>query len=549
MKTRIVSALAVSAVVMGLGLVQCAQTQTVTQVRSELVKKRIPQSQYLQYLSDPWRTTIGQEAALETLAQAITRRDPVRISGTGLVVNLKGTGVKNPPTQIRRDALKALVQHTTLNSVEAGLMIKSPNSAIVRADCFLNRAHRAGDKLDVYLTPIDGSTSLEGGILLPTRLYVLGLHPKQKYSTKIVRAKGYADAEGVVVTRPYFPKEVRDMPFAKGARVEEGATLRYDWNIIGIAPNDKSARFSLFLEFLLNSRFSTPLKPAVTRTEQTFILALKVPDNYMDEWERFFFILYNMDARVLKKSEIRARLDSWTTELHSANPSTRYMAACKLVGLGGAGVNVLDRALNDSNVDVQLEAAAALAPLGRMSIFEPLSLIAHSSNQMRKLRALAILARLKSPTLRGFFEPFLDDAEPAVVFCAAKALAAIGSSRKVIAVPHKNWTLIKVPAAKRPLIAFLCQAPRKILLAGDVRITGAVDLRRGMFRIRHEEGSELVVYSQLLKNEIRLRRGNSLEELVKVYDQVEMPFSEMAAIVDELVKKQAVKAQLKAYLD
>jgi len=530
-------------------LLHCASKETIQQVRSEIAK--LPPNERIRALNDPKRTIIGKETHIEALAQAVTRNDPVKLEGTGLVINIDNDGgTTNPPRGAKSDVIKALVQHVGFDPAKAGKWVTMPNSAIVRVNCWMDTANRAGDKIDAYLTPIDGSRSLKGGILLPTRLFVIAEAPNNKYGTRFTRAKGFADAEGLVITDPFWPESAKNIPYGKMPRVEQGAKLLFDWNVFSMIPRKWDARFSLFLESLINSKFSQGLDSVVTRHDPPYIIGIRVPDNFMEDWKRFFYILYFVDARVLSSSEAASKAAAWSKELRSDNNRTRYIATCKLTGLGQVGIREIEKALKDPNPIVQLEAATALVPLDRIAVYQPLRAIAKSGNRLQRLMAVSILGRLKTPIGAKFLETLLKDPDSAIIYKAIMGLDRIGNCPQLASVQHKDWKFIKAPYIKRPMIILRCLRPRTIILTGDVRITGKVDLTAGGFRVRHHKGSQVVNYSKKLREiDIRKLKSNSVEDLLDLFSEFSIPFSRTVNLLDKMVKQRAINAQLESYLD
>ena len=526
----------------------------VRDARFWLQKRRVPESKYLEELSQSKRTTVGHETAIHGVASPYSTGVPIQLIGTGIVINLKGTGSGAVPDDLKPDLTKSLVRDAHFTPSEVKNLYKSKNAAAVQVLAFLDRPYRTGDHLDATLRILDGSTSLEGGVLLPVSLFMIAEKPttaKSPTPGQFVPAKLFAEASGLVTADLFVPKAVKDSLPPNITIVEQGTKLLDNWDFFALVPADNDGRFSLYLELLFNGVFSAGSDPAVTRFHDSPVIKLRIPDPYFDDWNRFYFVVNLMDAKATSSWYKQDRLKKLSQELRSKDVQTRYLAACGLVGMQAPGVGVLEKALSDPDPDVRLEVAGALAPLGQLSIFEPLKAIAEGSDLGRKISAIYILGRLGAPAAAPFIEKFLDDPNPSVVYSAARALGRIGSSARVVVVKGPLWNLNLAPQVEKTAVLFGCKAPRTILLMGEPAVTGQARETIGFMTVTHESGNTELFYEQRLPDGRILRASSpaNVQSLVETFSKAGASFSQTARLISSLVQKGAVSAVTDSYMD
>jgi len=534
---------AMTALLTGLA-VACQSFRTPEDALLWLHMQGIPESGYVNALSEPLRTLVGREAVISAVASTITQRGPVYIEGIGVVVNLKGTGSTEVPKGYKTAAVKTLMQGLRVQVHEATRLINSPDSAVVRVIGMLDRPLRKGDLSDVSLWPVDGSASLEGGVLLPTSLHSYAGVEEDLPGGNVRRAKRTAVAEGLVVAKPFVPKAFRTRVFSQAPIVEEGARLLLDWDFFGVAPRDQSGGFALFLEYLLRGRFGGRLRPAVSRLPKSPLIRVTIPDHYLHDWKRFYWVVHYLDARALANYEIESRLKTAATEMHSTDWITRYRATCKLAGLGVRGTDVLEAALTDKRPEVRLDAAEALAPIGRFTVLEPLKAIARTGDRTLKVRAVLALGTLGAPAAGDFLETMIDDDEPLVAHAAINSLVRLGSSAQVLSRKQKHWRLNFIPKAAKPRVFMVCAAPRTIAVAGSVRVAGDVDITVGLIRIRYKKGTKTIRDAAG-----KAISDNSLLGVIDLFDRANAPFSHLAHAVHRMAESKALNATVHEYME
>jgi flagellar basal body P-ring protein FlgI len=341
----------------------------------------------------------------------VVSRGEMKVEGVGLVVGLDNTGADPPPSWQR----KQLVDEMSKAGVEkAEKLLANPAVSMVIVRLTIPIGVSPKDRLDVQVDvpPACGTKSLAGGYLLMTRLrevMIAGGAPKGGPEVAI--------AQGSIMigtpTRPNDPKVGRVLG---GGRVKKD----YPFTLV-IKENRESIRTSKMLETVVNERFHQTenghQKGAATAKTPSF-LELKVPGLYHQNQERFFRVVQSL--QMIDTPELRTRrIAVWSKDL--LDPQTAGVAALKLEGLGSAGIEPLQAALKQPNIQVRFFAAEALAYLNDTAGVETLAETVINEPKFRTY-ALAALAALDQPAAHLKLRSLMDQPSVDVRYGAFNAL-------------------------------------------------------------------------------------------------------------------------------
>jgi flagellar P-ring protein FlgI len=209
--------------------------------------------------------------------------------GYGIVVGLKGTG--DSSTEVTGQSLTRLFGKLGLD-IQGNAAIKSKNAAAVIVTAKLPPFSRAGNKIDITVSSIGDSGSLEGGVLLVTPL-------------RAGDQNVYAVAQGPVSIGSVADGSTKNFPTV--GRVVSGATIEkdVDTNFAG----KKNFRFSLNSpDFTTSARVATLIngelggKFATARDSGT--IDVVVPYNYDGNSVELLATLENINVNLDSRAKV-----------------------------------------------------------------------------------------------------------------------------------------------------------------------------------------------------------------------------------------------------
>lgn len=335
----------------------------------------------------------------------------IQVEGVGLVVGLNGTG-SDPEPGIYREELLEQMRKAGVDGPNK--ILASPNTSLVVVKAIIPPGIAPEDPLDVmvHLTPNSATTSLEGGFLMRTQLREVLLTDRD-----IKEGFSLASAYGPVLVASDDPKD--DQKIGKvlgGAHVKKESPYR-----LALLERHQSIRSSALIQDVINRRFAVRIGPesrgvATAKTEE--YLELKIPHVYHQNQQRFFQVVKLLP--LVERPDIRkVRLEQWYRELNE--PKTAGITALKLEGLGPAGVEVLETALENKDEQCQFFAAEALAYLQKESGVKILKQTAQKVPEFRAF-ALAALAAADQPSAMIALRDLMGAADPVIRYGAFAAL-------------------------------------------------------------------------------------------------------------------------------
>ncbi len=219
------------------------------------------------------------------------------ITGTGIVVGLDTKGSSEVPASVKSTLTKYLVNEIKLGRASEDMQNVTPDTflddhdtAVVRVDAIIPPGAPEGTLIDVAVSalPRTQTTSLEGGMLLPTKMHwEAGKTSENKY------LKSLGVAEGTVFVNPFLdPTKPSDTPryregvVLNGAEVVEDMPIRLELR----KPNYHTCQI---LEKRINERFSVPGKKIAT-AKNRYNIEIKIPPEYVGNYQYFLKLLLHL---------------------------------------------------------------------------------------------------------------------------------------------------------------------------------------------------------------------------------------------------------------
>ena len=230
----------------------------------------------------------GHSARIKDIATVKGVRENILI-GYGIVVGLKGTG--DSSAEVTGQSLSRLFGKLGLD-VQGNPQIKSKNAAAVIVTAKLPPFARIGNQIDVTVSSIGDSQSLEGGVLLVTPL-------------RAGDQNVYAVAQGALSIGSVADGQTKNFPTV--ARVVAGATIEKDVDVN--FAGKKNFRLALH-----NSDFTTAARVAATingelggkfaSARDSGTIDVVVPFNFDGKSVELMAQLENMNVNVDSKAKV-----------------------------------------------------------------------------------------------------------------------------------------------------------------------------------------------------------------------------------------------------
>ena len=230
----------------------------------------------------------AEAARLKDVAAVKGVRENILI-GYGIVVGLKGTG--DSSAEVTSQSLGRLFSKLGLD-IQGAASIKSKNAAAVIVTSKLPAFSRAGNKIDITVSSIGDSQSLEGGTLIVTPL-------------RAGDQNVYAVAQGSVSIGSVADGTTKNFPTV--GRIIGGATIEKDVDTnfsqktsIRLTLNSPDFTTAARLAVLLNGELAG--KYATARDSAT--IDLVVPFNYQGNTVEFMAAIENIQVNVDAKAKV-----------------------------------------------------------------------------------------------------------------------------------------------------------------------------------------------------------------------------------------------------
>lgn len=217
------------------------------------------------------------------------------ISNWGVVIGLDKSGSSEVPPELRNDLIKyvrgeLVISKHRLNKgyVSASGFLDDKDTAIVQVSAQIPPGAPKGTPVDVFVSawPRTQTTSLQGGVLLPTQLQWDKEAPR---SGRYLRPLG--DAVGDIFVNPFLDtaKPGKKAGHRQG-RILGGATIIED-TPIRLYLRDPDYHMAALLQRRINERFPTAgrIKPA--KAKGRFLLHVIIPPEYRNDYKHFLALM------------------------------------------------------------------------------------------------------------------------------------------------------------------------------------------------------------------------------------------------------------------
>ena len=556
-------------------LAGCRAGTSVLEVHQDLIRKGLHGRSALKYLDPRHRGSIGDNYRI---GGAELHKG---VEGMGVVVGLDGTGdMKGLDINMRQEALKRLVRVEDpefksetgfrLNRRMATEWMNSGYVSLVLVRAVVGVGQRAGDRMDVLVSTLDGTQSLEGGYLFPTDLkpFATGLDPRNPAVKKY--GPIFVEAAGPVVVRP-VQERGSNVDLTHGL-VEAGGEVvvkKDRLSVLAVMLPKRDARGAVFLEQMLNERFggkagrTASLEP-VAKAVSSSRVSIRIPECYDADPLRFVEVLRRMPARLLKDSSAKSLARKYANYLASLDTRQRMLGALILEGLGAAhGTRELQAILQGGAALARIEAGRALYFLQHDDALEVAGELVLSGTPEERIEGLTLYTLFGRDAPVDVMRRALDveNAELAGVAAFALALCAdtvpagrrvpgrvvdlridTGGSfgiRRVSAA--ETYRVLWVPhAAEEAIVAVRMNEKRAIILLGECLIEGAFSVDFHRFTITSADRGRIEVRFEY-EGEMQRRLWEAeATQLVARLEYLGLSWSDSVSVLKEIERQRAM---------
>ena len=444
------------------------------------------------------RGTIKQHVALMGYAEAYSDKyQPVVAAGYGLVVGLKGTGSSEYPPQIRSHMIADLARRGIGEStrgwgnVSPDELLNSNETAVVIVEAVIPQAasgrkpSRAGMSdshpslrgttfdVHVYAEPSGGTTSLEGGTLLPTLLR------SGQLMTGRLQAREIGAASGPIFINPFAePGAVgKDSVRRTSGRILEGGEVLHNMPMRLVLFEPSHTRASM-IQTAINRVFPEergqdgPTAHGLS-SEQ---IDIRVPPSWKDDVPTFMNLLTHITIRLQNPESIAMSVK----RLLLADPSPRNSDAAmwRWRAIGDRSLSII-RELYDHPDDLPriaaLRAAGGLGdPISVPYLLEAAKTHAALGSRLDAIDLLEAMPR--DPRIEYGLRPLLNDDDIEIRLQVAEALVKRNDPIiKKYSIPDK-FDLILVPSEHKMIYVTQTGIPQ-IIFTGDIEIEQPLTLQ------------------------------------------------------------------------
>ena len=323
---------------------------------------------------------------------------PVKLESVGLVVNLPNTGSDPPPSSQRQLLINEMQSHEVANIEK---LLASPKTSLALVIGYLPPGVRKGDRLDVEVRVPPGSetTSLRGGLLMPSRLRQVEIFEGALHTGNVDGLAG-----GNVLVDSLFDNNA-DKVLENRGRILSGAVSQKNLDLgLMIRKENASIFLSTLIGRAINGRFHTydkGSKVGVATPRRDNYITLTIPQNYRHNILHYVRVVR---AIPLRETPLERATRLPILEKQLLEPISAARAATQLEAIGKEAVIVLKRGAESSNPEVKFYAAEALAYLDETAAAKPLGETALNESAFRwhALTALTAMDQVAAlETLNG----------------------------------------------------------------------------------------------------------------------------------------------------
>ena len=313
----------------------------------------------------------------------------ITVHGFGLVVGLPGTGGEDANTEPYRQVFNDM---NRMNVPNFRSVLASPQTAVVEILGYMRPGIQAGDRFDVHIMlPRETNTkSLRGGKLLTAKLSeMIGIGGQVRTGDTRALAEGTIMVDDPLATETNNPAGLQKGTILGGAITKESRSLS-----LLMKEDSKSAFMTDKIAKAINHRFylTTGLQKGVASAKSDSLIILDVHPSYANDVPRYIKVIQSIAFHESPVQQLK-RIERLKEEL--CHPDTAQQAAFQLEALGKPGIEALQQALKNSDMEVRFHAATSLAYLGDGTPAKVLAEIAQANPAFR-VYALSALSVMKN---------------------------------------------------------------------------------------------------------------------------------------------------------
>lgn len=355
---------------------------------------------------------------------SVRGREPLLVTGYGIVVGLKGTGSSDMPVNVRafmeREMVARGVGQATMGfgDVSPRQMLNDLNTAVVQVQAAIPPGAPSGTTFDVFVRALPGTstTSLEGGRLWTTDLFRGNFIPGGPATRSLAKAAGpvfinpFADPAGGAI----------DSISRTEGRILGGGRASEQLDLILTLDSPSHAR-SRSVVTAINARFQQDpgdrLATAIGRNEE--IIEINIPKRFKDDTDEFLQLLLHSRVDQAFPQEWAVRYGQALRE----QPELADSLSWAMQALGPAALPELRRLYDYPELTPRLAALQAGAGLEDPLVAPHLIELAETGPPALRTRAIALLGGLKpNPTINLALRRLLEETELDVRVAAYEAL-------------------------------------------------------------------------------------------------------------------------------
>ncbi len=392
--------------------------------------------------------------------------DPKLISGFGVVSHLHNTGDNTlVPQSVRSYIIREMVKRGFGSKLEPGYedmhpedVLRSQSVSIVRVDGYLPPGARKGDRFDVQVSALPGTstTSLAHGSLYRTELKVNGAYVQQPGFA--VDIAGYG--EGPVFANPSYllegetPKTDQAKNSLRYGLVMDGG-ISMEMRPLVFRLRQPQLSMARGIELLIEQRFASMKEyqtDKIASARDEGVVYVQVPEQFHGDWQHFAGIVSHM---YLENRPAAIALKAKQLAVDAQKPDAPLMdiSFC-WEAIGAPALEVIEPLLASDKPEVRYAAARAAAYIGNEpTAIAELVRIATTKDDPFQTNAIETLGDLPaSQIINEQLRKLLDSDQNTVRIEAYKVLAAKGDSCMLSTPVGTKFVLDIVPSSGPPII-------------------------------------------------------------------------------------------------
>lgn len=457
------------------------------------------------------RGTIKQHVALMGYDATYSETyEPMVAAGYGLVIGLEGTGSNEVPPQVRAHMLADLARRGMGESTRGwgnltpAELLESDDTSVVIVEAIIPQA-ATGRKpsrgkvrsdhsslrgttfdLRVFAEPSSGTTSLEGGFLLPTFLRLGQL------TTGKAQAREVATATGNVFINPFAePGAIgRDSVRRTAGRILDGGEVLHNMpmRLLLIEPSHtRVAMIQTAINRVFPEEFGQDGPTARGMSDEQ--IEIRVPPSWKDDVPTFMNLMLHITMRLQNPESIATNVKRLL--LQDPSPKNADAATWRWQAIGDRALPVIRELYEHPDELPRIAALRAAGGIGDPVCVPYLVEMATSDIGLgSRLDAIDLLKEMPQDfRIETGLRPLLDSDDLEIRLRTAETLAYRNDPLIKKFAVNKKFDLILVPSVHNMVYVTQTGWP-KIILTGDIEVERPLTLSTWSNRLLVKEGGE-----------------------------------------------------------